>query len=273
MRANRTSHHRRTQGGAQRRSVRACTVLCTAILLGALALTAVAPARPIAKPRWVTGVRLTEYWPVPESWFNGRRVATPGLGGKHRVDWLYSSRGLSMEGDGTDLSGRRVHIENVGASGWIDKNARRSGIGTAVWRAENYWRNSSGAFTYPLDGGGWARGTGRTFVPNKGITFGSGPSRPLSYYRSIAVDPSLIPMRSRVYIPAYKAAPAGGWMCAVDTGGAIIGRHIDVFRPAPRTEATGGYSLDNEPVYVVPPGRSLPKGAPRMTVDPCVSGR
>ncbi len=70
-----------------------------------------------------------------------------------------------------------------------------------------------------------------------GISFAPGPSRPLSYLRSVAVDPRTIPEGSHIYIPAY-ASVNGGWFEADDTGGAIIGRHIDVFRPPPPTRLT-----------------------------------
>ncbi len=42
---------------------------------------------------------------------------------------------------------------------------------------------------------------------------------------TVAVDPRMIPMGSRLYIPGY------GWGRAVDTGGAIQGRKIDVWLP------------------------------------------
>ena len=55
---------------------------------------------------WVSGVPVTEYWPVPEAWFIGKAVRAPGLAGPARIDWLYSGRGMSMEGDGIGLDGR-----------------------------------------------------------------------------------------------------------------------------------------------------------------------
>jgi 3D (Asp-Asp-Asp) domain-containing protein len=42
-------------------------------------------------------------------------------------------------------------------------------------------------------------------------------------YGIIAVDPNLIPLHSRVYVPGY------GFARAEDTGGAIIGHRIDVW--------------------------------------------
>src|SRR2546421_9921703 len=44
-------------------------------------------ARAIAKPTWLTGVRVTEYYPAPEQWALGRPARTPGLRAEHRSDW------------------------------------------------------------------------------------------------------------------------------------------------------------------------------------------
>jgi 3D (Asp-Asp-Asp) domain-containing protein len=84
------------------------------------------------------------------------------------------------------------------------------------------------------------------------VSFGTGPSMPLTYYRSIAVDPRYIPMGSRVYVPAYRRI-SGGWFVAQDTGGAIGGKHIDVYRPPPPTFDDGGRYLVRQQIYVVPP--------------------
>jgi len=73
------------------------------------------------------------------------------------------------------------------------------------------------------------------------------------------VDPSVIPLGSHVYIPAY-APINGGWFEADDTGGAIIGHHIDVYRPPPADPNAGdglGFATGQN-VYVVPPGQPLP---------------
>ncbi len=62
------------------------------------------------------------------------------------------------------------------------------------------------------------------------ISFAPGPSRPLSYLRSVAVDPHLIP----------------------------LGRHIDVFRPPPSNPSDQGNFATGERVYIIAPGRPLP---------------
>jgi 3D (Asp-Asp-Asp) domain-containing protein len=57
-------------------------------------------------------------------------------------------------------------------------------------------------------------------VTTTGINLKANPSK-----KVIAVDPSIIPLGSTVYVPGYGTAVAG------DTGGAIKGAHIDVFLP------------------------------------------
>ena len=220
--------------------------------------TARAAAR-IRRPTWVSRVHVTEYYPVPERFFVGRRVRAPGLAGLHRIDWLYSARGLTMEGDGVGLDGRRYSIESVGRGGWVDRLGRRSCIGCArgvYWRAGGFYRNAAGRLTFPLDAGGWFNGAGRRWVPLPGVSFDTGPSLDLAYYASLAVDPRVIPLGSRVYIPYYARRKLGnGWFRAQDTGGAIGGRHVDVYRPPPSSAADHGRTLRGQRIYVVPPRR------------------
>jgi len=103
----------------------------------------------------------------------------------------------------------------------------------------------------------WSSGAGLRYVsPPAGISFAPGPSRPLSYLRSVAVDPRLIPLGSHIFIPAYEAVN-GGWFEADDTGGAIIDRHIDVFRPPPSNPSDQGNFATGQQVYIITPGRPL----------------
>lgn len=241
------------------------------VSLAALAFAAVAPAKRhrkpshkhhqktpvshlITKPTWLTGVEVTEYYAVPESWFTGRRVAAPGLPEAHRVDFLYSAFGLAVEGDGIDLKGRPVHVASVDGAGFVDANGQRTS-GAPAWVSGGYWLSSTHALTFPLEAGGWSSGTGvRYRKPPAKLTFAPGASRPLTPYRSLAVDPKLIPLGSRVYVPAYVGVPgASGWFVAEDTGGAILGRHVDVFRPAPATR-DGARRLTGQRILVEPPG-------------------
>lgn len=229
-----------------------------ALARGGAPAVAHAAAR-VRKPMWLTRVAVTEYYPVPERFFAGRKVRAPGLPGMHRIDWLYSARGLTMEGDGVGLDGQRYSIESVGRGGWVDRLGRKSCIGCArgvFWRAGGFYRNSANRLTFPLDVGGWFAGPGRRWVPLPGVSFDSGPSLDLDYYASVAVDPRVIPIGSRVYVPWYAKRKLGsGWFVAQDTGGAIGGRHIDVYRPPPTSANEHGRSLSDQRIYVVPPRR------------------
>ena len=232
-------------------------------LLIAAALAA-GPAQGAARPAggtWIGGVTLSEYWPVPERWFRGRLVSMPGVGGLHRVDWLYSGVGLLMEADGVGLDGKRYHVDSFGDERWVDARgepttATASGVwtrGDPAW-CDGGWRNAAGAVTFPLETGGWAHGEGMASNLDCGVRFARGPSLPLRYYESVATDPSVIAKGSLIYIPAYRKVN-GGWFVAADTGTGIIGRHIDVFRPPPRGPDAGRF-LRNQRVRVIPPKRT-----------------
>lgn len=245
----------------------------TAVCLGACAFPAVGtastggaspgttkPTTSKPKPKPTSGARvlkhvlITEYFPAPEKWFKGKKIAADGITGKHRIDWLYSARGLPMEGDGVDLSGRHWHYESSGAGGWVARNGRRSGASGSYWLDAMYWRNSKGEITFPLESGGWSNGSAKrgTGVSTKGTRFGYGLTLPLRYWQSVATDRRVIPSGSAVYLSAFRNKPGGGYMCAQDTGGAIIGNHIDVWRPAPSTP-DGGESYSNQTVRVITP--------------------
>ena len=206
---------------------------------------------------WLHGVTVTEYWPAPESWFVGALVRAPGLGGKHRIDWLYSAMGVSMEGQGIGLDGRMYHIDSLGDGGWVtsagDPTSPADGwsAGPPFWRAGGYWRNGSGAVTFPLLLGGWWAGRGHKYVPLPDVSFAPGAALPLRFYQSIAVDPSVIPLGSRVYVPAYRHDGYGGWFIAQDTGGAIGGLHIDVYRSPPPSASDSGRLLIDQRIFVV----------------------
>jgi 3D (Asp-Asp-Asp) domain-containing protein len=218
------------------------------------------PARHAAAGVTKAGFTITEYWPAPESWFRGQRVTAAGIPGVHRVDWLYSGTGLAIEADGLTLDGKRVHVDEFGKERWVNAAGRptrptNSGVwthGDPAWRAGG-WRNAGGAVTFPLDAGGWSNGPAVSYSPVPGMRFAPGPSLPLTYYKSVAVDPRVIPQGSRIYIAAYRNVN-GGWFVAQDTGSGIIGRHIDVFRSPPSTP-DGGRFLMHQRVRIVAPVR------------------
>src|SRR5437763_12472892 len=159
---------------------------------------------------WLRAITITEYWPAPESWFRGKLVGAPGLPGKHRIDWLYSAEGVSMEGEGFGLDGRMYHIDSLGDGGWVTKSGKPTAAGDGFaagapyWRAGAFWRGPGGVVTFPLSAGGWADGVGGRYVPLPGVTFAPGASLPIRFYRSIAFDSRVIPIGCSVYFQAFR---------------------------------------------------------------------
>jgi 3D (Asp-Asp-Asp) domain-containing protein len=208
------------------------------------------------KGHWLGGFNITEYWPAPESWFKGRLVSAPGLSGRFPIDWLYSATGVSMEGEGMLPNGKLAHIDSFGGAGWVTAAGKLTAVsngftaGPPYWRDGDFWRNRVGGVTFPLRKGGWSAGRGRRYVSMRGVSFAPGPSLPLRYWRSIAVDSRVIALGTRVYIPAYRHDGYGGWFVAQDTGGAVGGRHVDVYRSPPSDPADTGLNLTRERVFV-----------------------
>jgi len=119
-----------------------------ALVLGALLALVLAASsgvgkssHPVSKPRWLAGVRITEYYSAPENWFVGRKVSAPGIPGKHRVDWLYSAGGVSMEGDGIGLDGLHYHLSAIGTPGWVTEDGIATAPGASGWTGGSpFWR-------------------------------------------------------------------------------------------------------------------------------------
>jgi 3D (Asp-Asp-Asp) domain-containing protein len=87
------------------------------------------------------------------------------------------------------------------------------------------------------------------------------PYGPVDYFGQplqpgmVAVDPSVIPLKSLVYVTGYHDPnlPAGGFLGrAMDTGGAIKGKRIDIYMDAgPR--AVSNFGIEPVTVYVLAP--------------------
>lgn len=253
--------------------MRAFAVLAGAIFAAGLTVplsTAGPPDGNADKPKnhWVKNVTITEYYPAPERWFDGRKVKAPGIKGKHHVDWLYSSSGIAMEGDGLGLDGKRYHLATYGPRNWVAADGKPTAPvagggwthGWPAWRTGG-WRNKQKEVTYPLQGGGWSNEKSVRYIKPKKITFASGPSLPLKAWKSIAVDPGLIPIGSKVFVPVYCSVRGHGWFKAEDTGAAISRRHIDVYRTPPKSE-DGAASYSGEKIYVLKPDTKAPKSRP-----------
>lgn len=70
---------------------------------------------------------------------------------------------------------------------------------------------------------------------------------------TIAVDPSVIPLGSKVYVEGYTydGLPAGGmYAMATDTGGAVKGNRIDIFLPENKNKARM-FGIQKVKVYVL----------------------
>jgi 3D domain-containing protein len=225
------------------------------------------PVKTITRPRWLTGVLITEYFPAPERWFDGRLVRAPGLGGLHPVDWLYGPRGLAMQGEGIGRDGRLYHFAGPYTLTWRDALGRLTypcvhapgywSEGRPAWIGPT-WLSRGGTVTYPLSRGGWSNGPPARLDRTTGnATFAPGASLSLAYWHDVAVDPRLIPRGSSIFVRAYCGTPSDGWFTAADTGGAIIGRHIDVFRAPPATPWNSRL-LRGEKIFIVPPGFARP---------------
>jgi hypothetical protein len=221
----------------------------------------------IVRPRWIASVLITEYFPAPERWFDGRLVRAPGLPGRHRVDWLYSARGLAMQGEGLGRDGRLYHFAGPYSLTWRNRRGRPTypcrrapgywTNGRPAWIGST-WLNDRGRVTYPLAGGRWSDSRPARLERSPARAhFAPGAARTLAYWRNVAVDPRLIPQGSSIFVPAYCHTPSGGWFTAADTGGAIIGAHIDVFR-APPAERWRFRTLHGQKIFVVPPGFRRP---------------
>lgn len=106
-------------------------------------------------------------------------------------DFLCSGRGVAMQGTGVRKDGTLVRYEG-GGGGWKANYSSLEDCASAV------------------------------FGPVDGVLGSSG--RTLTEHYSIAVDERVIPMGSYVWLEATSR-----WYRADDTGGAIKGKHIDVF--------------------------------------------
>ena len=173
-----------------------------------------------------------------------------------------------MQGEGIGTDGRLYHFAGPYSLTW--RNAHGQATYPCI-HVPGVWTNGApdwigttrlsrdGTVTYRLGDGAWATGRPARVIPSTSQAwFAPGASRSLSYWRDAAVDPRLIPHGSSIFVRAYCGTPSDGWFVAADTGGAIIGRHIDIFR-APPAIAWDDQVLRAQDVFVVPPGFPRPK--------------
>lgn len=170
-----------------------------------------------------------------ETWFAGKLVTANGIPGKHRAQWLYGAHGVAMNGEGLGADGRYYRFAGPYDDGWV---------------------NAAGSPTYGCWTGHWSDGLPARVADPSVARFTLGRSA-FPFWKTVAVDRHLVPTGSRVFIRAYCDTPAHGWFTALDTGGAIVGVHFDVYRAPPKTLVLR--SFHDQKVYVVPPGT---KGKP-----------
>lgn len=178
----------------------------------------------IRGPRTIGGVRITNYTLARESDLRGGgSIHASGLSRAHAVDFLCSGHGVAMQGTGIGDDGMLVKYVS-GGGGWCGNYARLCNCGTAKFIEVDHVFGSSG----------------RALVKNY----------------SIAVDRSVIPHGSSVWIGALRR-----WHRADDTGGGIVGRHIDVYTEDEHPH----YYLDSDVVVSDAPhepGDDGPNGEP-----------
>lgn len=217
---------------------------------------------------WVGGFKTTVYYPTPEHWFAGPYQRFRGIHGPKRAAWLLSAHGVAMQGDGwsmrpTGPGTRRVNYV-TGTAGWLNARGERTSPGgpygwsngAPAWLSCG-WQNRRGEWTFPrnyLAKGQrmiWARGRPARWAGCDDVVFQAGVGRRLRFWNSVAVDPNLFPMhRTWFYIPAFRGTRCGGWFRADDTGGAISGRHLDIYRPPPRQPTSVGTRTDQRILIV-----------------------
>lgn len=162
-------------------------------------ITAV-PLRITLKEAWYeAGFHITHYIIADERDAHGPMVQAAGVTGQHRRDFLYGAGGVPMQGTGVTLDNQYVRYDG-GGGGWHN-NARGN---------PDILNSPAQARLSETDA---AHGRFGDVIAN----------------HSIAVDPSVIPGRSRVFISSSDGSRVVGERSADDTGGGIRGNHIDHF--------------------------------------------
>lgn len=163
----------------------------------------------------LTDVTLTHYTLANEATTSGQNTGNtevlcnhPNLSGCYHKEFLCSGYGVAMQGTGIGNDGKYVKYVS-GGGGWM-------------WNYQ--WLNNCNS---------------AVFAHVSGVTGASGKTLIENY--SIAVDPTLIPLGWYVWIDSEQ-----GWYRADDTGGAIKGKHIDIYMGATGAKP----KLGNSKVFV-----------------------
>ncbi|NUN12295.1 MAG: fibronectin type III domain-containing protein [Myxococcales bacterium] len=171
--------------------------------------TAILPI--VADNTTLTDVTLTHYTLANEASTSGQNTGNteilcnhPNLSGCYHKEFLCSGYGVAMQGTGIGNDGKYVKYVS-GGGGWM-------------WNYQ--WLNNCGS---------------AVFAHVSGVTGASGKTLIEQY--SIAVDPTLIPLGWYVWIDSEQ-----GWYRADDTGGAIKGKHLDIYMGATGAKPKAGTS-------------------------------
>ncbi len=229
----------------------------------ALVLAVAAPSASAATS--LGDFQLTYYWFAAESGFVGAKVEAQGIAGTYREDFLYSARGVPMQGTGTADSTAHVHYAGTHGGYWVTKAGKKTvpnaggwSAGAPYWR-EGGWRTAAGAVTFQRPDGTWVNGAGVTKLPYHDL-FDTGVGTDVTEWKSIATDLRVIPRGTNVYVPQLAGSPSHGCFRADDTGGAIIGTHIDVFIPQ---RTLGGLPTRGQVLRLAPGEACPPLTTPR----------
>jgi len=165
----------------------------------------------------IDNVQLTWYTLALEQNLRGHKTGDsqtitnpPNISGTFYKEFLYSGYGVAMQGTGISLDGRYIKYVR-GGGGWDN----------------NYtWLNDPAS---------------AVFTVSDGVIGAFG--RTLTEWQSIAVDPTVIPNGYYVWIEFEQA-----WFRADDTGGAIKGKHIDIYVGISQRRPKSQYST----IYIQP---------------------
>jgi 3D (Asp-Asp-Asp) domain-containing protein len=163
---------------------------------------------------------LSELADVRVQWDNGNRIAILDVDGEYHAPAWYSADESTM------------HAADAGRATLIDPATVPLMSKALHFKATAYSSDAQ-------ENGGW----GAVDYYGNPLTLGT-----------IAVDPSIVPLGSTVYITGYKAPglpPQGMMAKATDTGGSIKGNHIDIFMPGSPKQSLDFGSQDVK-IYVLP---------------------
>jgi 3D (Asp-Asp-Asp) domain-containing protein len=162
-------------------------------------------------------VQLTHYTLVTESETSGQNSGDSsilcnqnGLSGCYHKEFLCSGWGVAMQGTGVAADGKYIKYASGGGG----------------WNSHYTWLNNCASAHFTVTDASYGS-TGRALIEDY----------------SIAVDPAVIPYGWSAYIEAL-----GHWYRADDTGGAIIGKHIDIYEGANRSYS----QVASSRVYITP---------------------